>query len=279
MRRGLTKTRGVFRRLLSARDAEEVEDLLLGADVGVAVTELLVEKVRNAGSGRLRVLEEAIAALLGAGTTDGKRNVTPPRVIMIVGVNGSGKTTAAGKLCHYFSRQGDKVVVAAADTYRDAAAAQLDVWAGRAAVEVVRSVKGQDAAAVAFDAVSKALRGYDTVLVDTAGRLHTRKDLMDEVVKVKRVCGKVKPGAPDDIWLVLDATVGQNGLHQARAFNERLGLTGLIVAKLDGTAKGGVVLPIVHELGLPVEFVGTGESLEDLERFDAGAFAKALFED
>jgi fused signal recognition particle receptor len=147
-------------------------------------------------------------------------------------------------------------------------------------VEIVASVQGQDAAAVAFDAISKA-RNTDTdiVLVDTAGRLHTRADLMAEVVKIKRVCGKVRDGAPDDVWLVLDATVGQNGLRQARVFNEQLGLTGIIVAKLDGTAKGGVLIPIALELGVPIRFVGTGEGIEDLELFDPEAYARALFEE
>jgi len=202
-----------------------------------------------------------------------------PEVIMIVGVNGSGKTTTVGKLCNWYREQGKRVVVAAADTYRDAASEQLDVWAGRADVEIVLSKQGQDAGAVAFDAIQKGMqRGFDTVVIDTAGRLHTRKDLMDEAVKIKRVCGKVKPGSPDEMWLVLDATVGQNGLRQAAAFNEQLGLTGLIITKLDGTAKGGVLIPIVMELGVPIKFIGTGETLEDLEPFVPEAYARALFE-
>ena len=162
----------------------------------------------------------------------------------------------------------------------DRAAEQLGIWAERAGVEIVSSVQGQDAAAVAFDTIQKAVqRSIDVVLVDTAGRLHTRKDLMDEAVKIKRVCAKVKIGAPDEVWLVLDATVGQNGLRQATAFNEQLGLTGLIVTKLDGTAKGGVLIPIVMELGVPVRFTGTGEGLDDIEPFDPEAYAKALFEE
>jgi fused signal recognition particle receptor len=175
---------------------------------------------------------------------------------------------------------GKRVVVAAADTYRDAAAEQLGIWAERAGVDVVASTQGQDAAAVAFDAISKAVqKGLDVVLVDTAGRLHTRKDLMDEVVKIRRVCGKLKPGAPDEVWLVVDATVGQNGLRQAQVFNEYLGLTGLIVTKLDGTARGGVLLPIVMELGVPIRFVGTGEKIDELEPFEPAEYARALFED
>jgi fused signal recognition particle receptor len=196
---------------------------------------------------------------------------------MIVGVNGSGKTTTVGKLANVLRGAGKSVVVAASDTYRDAAAPQLQVWAERAGVEIVFSEQGQDAAAVAFDAVVKArARQADVVLVDTAGRLHTRRDLMEEVRKIKRVLGKVRDGAPDEIWLVLDATVGQNGIVQARSFERELGLTGLIITKLDGTAKGGVLIPIALELNLPIRYVGVGEDLEDLQPFNAREFAEAL---
>jgi fused signal recognition particle receptor len=174
-------------------------------------------------------------------------------------------------------RQGRSVIVAASDTYRDAAAPQLQVWAERAGVEIVFSERGQDAAAVAFDAVGRAqARSADVVLVDTAGRLHTRRDLMDEAMKIKRVLSKVRAGAPDEIWLVLDATVGQNGIAQARSFDAELGLTGLIVTKLDGTAKGGVLIPIARELRLPIRYVGVGEELDDLQPFSAREFTEAL---
>jgi fused signal recognition particle receptor len=277
---GLTKTRQVFQRLLVAANSEELEEALLAADVGVKATDILVEKVKHASSDRREVLETEIARLLGPKPQTTSPEPQPPLVAMIVGVNGSGKTTTVGKLCRLFADQGQHVVVAAADTYRDAAAEQLGIWAKRAGVEIVSSVQGQDAAAVAFDTIQKAVqKKIDVVLVDTAGRLHTRKDLMDEAVKIKRVCAKVKPGAPDEVWLVLDATVGQNGLRQAATFNEQLGLTGLIVTKLDGTAKGGVLIPIVMELGVPVRFTGTGEGLDDIEPFDPQAYAKALFED
>lgn len=276
---GLAKTRQAFARLLTTQDIGEIEELLLAGDVGVKASTVLAEKVKHAGPDRRQVLEQEIARMLMPGAGPRGSASARPQVIMIVGVNGSGKTTTVGKLCHRFSKGGKKVVVAAADTYRDAASDQLSIWAERAGVEIVSSAKGQDAAAVAFDTISKAAkRDMDLVLVDTAGRLHTRTDLMAEVEKIKRVCGKVREGAPDEIWLVLDATVGQNGLRQARAFDERLGLTGLIVAKLDGTAKGGVLVPIVMELGLPVRFVGTGEGLEDIEPFEPVAFARALFE-
>jgi len=277
---GLAKTRHVFQRLLVAANTEELEEALLAADVGVKATEILVEKVKHATGDRRETLETEIARLLNPKPRTAGPEPQSPLVVMIVGVNGSGKTTTVGKLCRFFADQGQRVVVAAADTYRDAAAEQLGIWAKRAGVEIVSSVQGQDAAAVAFDAIQKAAqKSIDVVLVDTAGRLHTRKDLMDEAVKIKRVCAKVKPGAPDEVWLVLDATVGQNGLRQAAVFNEQLGLTGLVVTKLDGTAKGGVLIPIVMELNVPVRFTGSGEGLDDLEPFDPQAYAKALFED
>jgi fused signal recognition particle receptor len=295
---GLAKTRQVFARVLGAASTEELEEALLSADVGVRATELLVEKVKRAGDDRRQVLEQEIAAILkGEATEEQGKSQRPkakgqnelgqssidnrqlPIVVMIVGVNGSGKTTTVGKLCRWFSDAGRKVVVAAADTYRDAAAEQVGVWAERAGVDIVMSRQGQDAAAVAFDAIQKATqRASDVVLLDTAGRLHTRQDLMEEVAKIQRVCAKVKPGAPDEVWLVLDATVGQNGLRQAQAFNEKLGLTGLVITKLDGTARGGVLIPIALELGVPIRFVGTGEGIEDLEEFDPTEFARALFE-
>jgi fused signal recognition particle receptor len=277
---GLAKTRHVFQRLLVAANTEELEEALLAADVGVKATDILVEKVKHATGDRRDVLETEIARLLSPSQSPVPGPQSPPLVVMVVGVNGSGKTTTVGKLCRLFADAGQRVVVAAADTYRDAAAEQLGIWAQRAGVEIVSSVQGQDAAAVAYDTIQKALqKKIDLVLVDTAGRLHTRKDLMDEAVKIKRVCAKVKPGAPDEVWLVLDATVGQNGLRQAAAFNEQLGLTGLIITKLDGTAKGGVLIPIVMELGVPVRFTGTGEGLDDIEPFDPQAYAKALFEE
>uniref|UniRef100_A0A7C4CC44 Signal recognition particle receptor FtsY n=1 Tax=candidate division WOR-3 bacterium TaxID=2052148 RepID=A0A7C4CC44_UNCW3 len=278
LRRGLDKTRRLFRQVLTAQDTTELEELLLAADVGVKATGILVEKVKRSAD-RREVLEAEITRLLSvaSGTPISRQR---PLVVMLVGVNGSGKTTTAGKLCRYYSGQGRRVVVAAADTYRDAAAEQLRIWATRADVEIVLSQQGQDAAAVAFDAIQRATqRRADVVLVDTAGRLHTRKDLMDEVVKIRRVSGKVRPGAPDEVWLVLDATVGQNGIRQAQVFHQALGLTGLIVTKLDGTARGGVLIPIVMELGVPIRFVGIGEEAEDLEEFDPREFARGLFAD
>ncbi|MFO7638438.1 MAG: signal recognition particle-docking protein FtsY [bacterium] len=279
---GLARTRQVFQRLLKTEDVEELEELLLGADVGVRATGLLLERMRRAGGDRRAALEEEIARILAPSQPPAAAPdpAAVPQVMMIVGVNGSGKTTTTGKLCYRLRQEGRRVVLAAADTYRDAAAEQLAVWAERAGVEFVGSRQGQDAAAVAFDAVSRAKsRGDDVVIVDTAGRLHTRTDLMQEVVKIKRVLGKVRPGAPDETLLVLDATVGQNGLRQAQVFHEQLGLTGLIVAKLDGTARAGVLIAVALELGLPIRYIGTGETLEDLEPFEAASYARALFED
>ncbi len=277
LRQGLAKTRDVFRRLLAARNDTEIEELLLSADVGVKASRLLAERVLTARDRRAALEQEIVNILKVSGSEVRVPGTELPAVVMVVGVNGSGKTTTVGKLCYFFGRQGLRVVVAAADTYRDAAAAQLSIWAGRAGVDIVLSAKGQDAAAVAYDAIAKARnRGMDVVLVDTAGRLHTRQDLMTEVEKVKRVCGKAREGAPDETWLVLDATVGQNGLRQAEAFHKRLNLTGIIIAKLDGTAKGGILIPIALELRIPIRFVGTGEGIEDLEPFDPRTYARAL---
>ncbi|MCL6465775.1 MAG: signal recognition particle-docking protein FtsY [candidate division WOR-3 bacterium] len=276
---GLAKTRAFLRQLVKSVNTEELEELLLAADVGVRATAQLVEAVRRSGADPTEALKKEIVKIFSAASKVPLKAVEPPLVIMVVGVNGSGKTTTIGKLCYRFAREGKKVLVAAADTFRDAAAEQVRIWANRSDVELVFSQKGQDAAAVAFDALQKAVREKrDVVLIDTAGRLHTRKDLMAEAVKIKRVCAKVKPDAPEEIWLVLDATVGQNGIRQAMAFHQELGLTGIIMAKLDGTAKGGVLIPVVLELGLPVRFVGVGEGVEDLVPFVPEEYVQALFE-
>jgi fused signal recognition particle receptor len=201
-------------------------------------------------------------------------------VILLAGVNGVGKTTVAGKLAGLYGRQGKRVVLVAADTFRAAAGEQLEHWGRRVGAEVVRDQAGGDPAAVAYDGVAAAqARKADVVLVDTAGRLHTKSNLMDELRKVKRTLGKAMPGAPHDVWLILDATVGQNGLAQARQFHEALGVTGVILTKLDGTAKGGIVLAVAGELGLPVRYIGVGEGVEDLQAFEPEAFVDALLEE
>jgi fused signal recognition particle receptor len=202
-----------------------------------------------------------------------------PFIIMIVGVNGVGKTTTVGKLAYNFKSRGKKVLIGAGDTFRAAANEQLEIWAKRAGVDIIQQQKGSDPGAVAFDTVKSALaRDIDVVLIDTAGRLHTKTNLMEELKKVKRVIQKLIPRAPDEIWLVLDATIGQNSIQQARQFHQALGITGLIITKLDGTAKGGVVFAIANELKIPVKFIGVGENIDDLQPFDPESFIDALFE-
>ena len=260
---------------------ERVEEALIAADCGVPAT---VEIVRQ-----LEALEPASEADLLEGlervltemvTVDGQERLAldgAPSVVLVVGVNGTGKTTTIGKLAHRLSESGRSVVLAAADTFRAAAEEQLEIWAGRAGADFVGSQRGADAAAVAFDAISAAeARGRDVVVVDTAGRLHTQTNLMEELAKVRRVIAGKLEGAPHETLLVLDATTGQNGLRQAKLFDEAVGLTGVALTKLDGTAKGGVAVAVTQELGLPVKLVGVGETLDDLQPFDPADFARAL---
>jgi fused signal recognition particle receptor len=278
---GLKKTREKLQKFLQSEKVEDLEAALLGADIGVKATTYLMEKVKGAGD-KTEILKKEIANLLETtcGPPQAAESSTKPEIIMIVGVNGSGKTSTVGKLAYQLKQKGKSVLIAASDTYRDAAASQLKVWADRAQVEIITSERGQDAAAVAYDAIKKAYaKELDIILVDTAGRLHTRKDLMEEAKKIKRTITKLKPTAPEEIWLVLDATVGQNGIVQANTFNQELGLTGIIVTKIDGTAKGGIIISIASELKLPIKYLGIGEGLEDLEEFSAQAFAEALIQD
>ncbi|TLY24113.1 MAG: signal recognition particle-docking protein FtsY [Nitrospirae bacterium] len=291
---GLAKTRdgllGTIHRLLPGSRkltpelCETLEGALLAADVGVAAATALMDAVRDlvrqsgeADADSVRaVLKKVMSERL---RTDGKAEtvLNAPRVILLAGVNGVGKTTTAGKLAGLYGRQGKRVVLVAADTFRAAAGEQLALWGRRVGAEVVRHQGGGDPAAVAYDGVAAAqARKADVVLVDTAGRLHTKSNLMDELRKVKRTLGKVLPGAPHDVWLILDATVGQNGLAQARQFHAALGVTGVILTKLDGTAKGGIVLAVAGELGLPVRYIGVGEGVEDLQAFEPEAFVDAL---
>jgi fused signal recognition particle receptor len=271
---------------------ERLEEVLLAADVGPSTTEKLIagaqERLRRDRDLDLRsALERGAAELLGSVRAPFEPDGASPWVALIVGVNGVGKTTLAGKLAASFARRGRGTLLVAGDTFRAAAAEQLEVWAQRAGVEIVRAREGAalhgdrgaaDPAAVAHDGVSAAVaRGREVVLVDTAGRLHTKHNLMAELEKVARVCGRLVPGAPHHTLLVLDATLGQNGIAQAREFQRRLPITSLAVNKLDGTARGGAVLAIVDELKLPISVVGLGEGLEDWEPFDAEAFARGLF--
>jgi fused signal recognition particle receptor len=252
---------------------ERLEEALLQADVGVPATAELVRRLEQGGD--IGALADEISALFGEPPTLDVKHT--PSVILVVGVNGTGKTTTIGKLSSVLAQHGHSVVVAAADTFRAAAEEQLEIWAQRAGADFVGSERGGDPAAVAFDAIEAAqARGRDIVLVDTAGRLHTQTNLMEELAKVRRVIERKLEGAPHETLLVVDATTGQNGVQQARLFNEAVGVTGVALTKLDGSAKGGVAIPIAYELGLPVKLVGVGERLEDLRPFDAQDYARAL---
>src|SRR5437868_8901756 len=256
---------------------ERLEEALLQADVGVPATAELVRRLEargDAGDLTEALVDEASALL---GEPDVLHVRERPSVVLVVGVNGTGKTTTIGKLAARLSEHGHSVVVAAADTFRAAAEEQLEIWAERAGADFVGSERGADPAAVAFDAIAAAeSRGRDVVVVDTAGRLHTQANLMEELAKVRRVIGQRLEGAPHETLLVVDATTGQNGVQQARLFGDAVGVTGVALTKLDGSAKGGVAIPIAHELGLPVKLVGVGEGLDDLRPFDAHDFARAL---
>jgi fused signal recognition particle receptor len=262
-----------------ANSAEAIEEALLAADVGVAATDRIMAAARAATPGP--TLRERVGREIRRVFDDVRPPTLPgakPRVVLIVGVNGTGKTTTVGKLANLLKENGESVLVCAADTFRAAAVEQLAVWTERAGVDLVRAGAGADPAAVTFDAATAAkARGRDVVLVDTAGRLHTRTNLMSELTKIRRVVGKAVEGAPHEVLLVLDATVGQNGLVQAREFQAASGATGIVLTKLDGTAKGGVAIAIAHELRLPIRYVGVGESIDDLIPFDSGQYVDALF--
>jgi fused signal recognition particle receptor len=256
---------------------ERLEEALIRADVGVRATAELVRRLEARGeiADLNAALAEEIAALLGdPGTLSvGER----PSVLLVVGVNGTGKTTTIGKLADRLRQHGHSVVLGAADTFRAAAEEQLDIWAQRAHATFVGAERGADPAAVAYDAIDVATRsGNDVVIVDTAGRLHTQTNLMDELVKVRRVIAGKLEGAPHETLLVVDATTGQNGVQQARLFGDAVGVTGVALTKLDGSAKGGIAIAIAYELGLPVKLIGVGERLEDLRPFDPRDFARAL---
>jgi fused signal recognition particle receptor len=261
---------------------DALEEALISADVGVAATGRIVEAVRSRkrGEGSLRDLVKAeILAILKAAQApppDGHR----PHVVLIVGVNGTGKTTTVGKLARLIKDSGKSPVICAADTFRAAAVEQLEIWATRAGVDMIRAKAGGDPAAVVFDAVAAAkARGRDVVLVDTAGRLHTRVNLMTELDKIRRIAAREVEGAPHEVLLVLDATVGQNGLAQAREFMTAAGVNGIVLTKLDGTAKGGIAVAIAHDLKLPIRYVGVGEAIDDLIPFSPEDYVTALFED
>ena len=264
---------------------DELEELLISADIGVSATEEIMEHLRDAANeGKLREKEELLSALQDLltemiGEGEALNLSTTPSVILVIGVNGAGKTTSIGKISNRLRAEGKKVVVAAADTFRAAAIDQLAVWCERSKVELVRQQEGSDPAAVVYDAANYAKnKGADVLIIDTAGRLHNKKNLMNELAKINRVIDRELPGAARENLLVLDATTGQNAILQAKEFKNAADITGLILNKLDGTAKGGIVLSIKHELGIPVKFVGVGEKIDDMEEFRSGEFIRALFE-
>ncbi|MPY65345.1 signal recognition particle-docking protein FtsY [Deinococcus sp. SDU3-2] len=306
LRQGLSKTRQQIndtagnlgtdlRETLTTRldSIEDLEYALIAADVGRAATEEILSDIRASNKSNLQdALMEALTLQLEPDlrraqfrqlgfTPDARRTVVDPRghVVMVVGVNGVGKTTTIAKLGEYYLGRGRSVMFAAGDTFRAAAGAQLGVWGERLGIPVVQGPEGGDPAAVAYDAAAaRAARGTDLLFVDTAGRLHTKHNLMEELKKVRRVIDKADPGEPADVWLVLDAVTGQNGLAQAKKFHEATPLTGVIVTKLDGTAKGGILVPIVRELGVPIKFIGVGEGAHDLQPFNPQEFVRALFD-
>jgi fused signal recognition particle receptor len=279
--------RATFTGPLDEETWERLEEILIYADVGARTTAKVVERLeREADEGMIgggddleRRLRDSLAELAQVG--DDRIDVSHhPAVLLMVGVNGTGKTTTIGKIAWHLQKEaGLSVIMAAADTYRAAAQEQLTEWAGRAACDIVRANPGSDPGAVVFDAIEAARsRGHDVVIADTAGRLHTQVPLMEELAKVRRVIEKQIPGAPHETLLTIDATTGQNGVRQAKLFQETVDVTGIVLTKLDGTAKGGIALAIAEELGLPVKLIGIGEGLEDLRPFDAGDFASALLE-
>ncbi len=294
LKSGLSKTRKILttdiddlflgKKLVDDDMLEELEELLITADMGVRTTMDIMERIagkrsRIAGAKELKaVLKEEILAYFEALPAPSSKAAAKPHVVMVVGVNGVGKTTTIGKLAAHASRHGKKVLIAAADTFRAAAIEQLTIWAERASADIVRHKDHADPAAVAYDSVDAAIsRGTDIVFVDTAGRLHTKVNLMEEIKKIQRTLAKRLPDAPHEVLLVLDATTGQNALSQAKMFNEALGVTGIVLTKLDGTAKGGIVVSICSSLNIPLKYIGMGESVEDLQPFDPKQFVEALF--
>jgi fused signal recognition particle receptor len=298
LREGLSKTRshltGRLDQLLLGRKEitgdflEVLEEILFTSDMGAQTTHALIETIQKKMARKeltdaealKRALRDEIRSYLERPQVRGKSpGPGEPCVIMVAGVNGVGKTTSIAKAAHMMKKQGKQVMLVAADTFRAAATEQLAVWGERIGVEVIKQHTGSDPSAVVFDGLTAGLaRKADVILIDTAGRLHTKKNLMDELKKIQRVTAGKIPGAPHEVWLVLDATTGQNAISQAQMFNEALGVTAIVLTKLDGTAKGGIVVGISHQLGLPIKYIGIGEKMDDLRPFDAAEFARAIFE-
>jgi fused signal recognition particle receptor len=297
LREGLTKTRSGFtgrldqlffgKKEISEDLLEDLEEVLFTSDLGVATTQELIRLVQEGVARKeldqpekLRTaLKEHIRAFLNVPDMAQRTpNAGEPYVIMMIGVNGVGKTTTIGKLGHQLKAQENSVMFVAADTFRAAAVEQLEIWAQRVGADLVKQKPGADPSAVVFDALASALsKQIDTVIIDTAGRLHTKVNLMEELEKIYRVAGRKLPGAPHEVWLVLDATTGQNAIAQAELFHKAIGVTGIVLTKLDGTAKGGIVVGISHQLKIPIKFIGIGEAMDDLRPFDASEFVEAIF--
>ena len=298
LKKGLAKTRNSLtggidnlvhgKATLGPELVDEIEEALLVADVGVKTTQFIVDELKKQiaearirdREGMLKHLRQMMAQLLNKNQKHWDYSAHTPYVILVIGVNGSGKTTTIGKLAQRWHNEGKKVLLAAGDTFRAAAAEQLQMWADRIGIPCIRQTSGTDPSAVAFDGIQAAVaRKMDIVIIDTAGRLQTNLNLMEELKKVKRVIGKVVPDAPHETLLVLDATIGQNSISQAKQFHEVMDIDGLVMTKLDGTSKGGVLLNISQEMDLPIRFVGIGEKAEDLQEFQAEDFVQALFEE
>ena len=302
LKSGLSKTRNKIvnsinekitgKAVIDENIIDEIEEILITSDIGFDTAEKIIENLRvNLKSEKdrsqfniIKTIKDELVSVISNGSTDDKNKeddiikISKPYVILIVGVNGVGKTTTIGKLAYNFKSGGTKVLIGAADTFRAAAGEQLDIWADRAGADIVQKESGSDPSAVAFETVEKAVNeNYDFVLIDTAGRLHNKANLMNELGKIKRAINKVLPGAPHDTFLILDATFGQNALIQADEFSKVIDISGLIITKLDGTAKGGVVFQICNKQSIPVKSIGVGESIEDLQTFDPRIFVDAIF--
>jgi fused signal recognition particle receptor len=304
LKSGLSKTRNKIvnsinetitgKAVIDDSTIDEIEEILITSDIGYDTTERIIEEVRESLKSEkdrskiniVKTVKDELVSVVSNGKEDEKNNKDAeiinekPYVILIVGVNGVGKTTTIGKLAYNFKASGAKVLVGAADTFRAAAGEQLDIWAERANVDIVQKESGTDPSSVAFETVTKAIKeNYDVVLIDTAGRLHNKVNLMNELGKLKRAITKVLPDAPHDTFLILDGTVGQNALIQADEFSKVTDISGLIITKLDGTAKGGVVFQICNKKNIPVKFIGVGESIDDLQTFHPAEFVNAIFGD
>jgi fused signal recognition particle receptor len=301
LKSGLTKTRNRLvnsineiltgKSIIDDETIDKIEEILLSSDIGALTAEKIIENVREKIKSESNVTslsvvntvkEELVAVLMNGNREDEEQsynNITKPFVILIVGVNGVGKTTTIGKLAHNFKSRGAKVIVGAADTFRAAASEQLDIWAERAGVEIIQKESGADPSSVAFETVEKAVNeNYDFVLIDTAGRLHNKVNLMNELGKLKRAISKILPGAPNETLLILDGTFGQNALLQAEEFSKVTEVNGLVITKLDGTAKGGAVFQICSKMNIPIKYIGVGEKIDDLQNFDSRMFVDAIFQ-